>query len=427
MKLTERQQRFALGATASVVAHALLALALWRASTLPSPFEARPAQPQSIEIVLQETAPRKAPPATTAASPALSAAPVKKAARAQDRARSHPAAIAQAAPAVPAVPATPSAAAPKGGTSAEGSGDGSRSGGEDGVALVPWTEPWLRAEGLAAGPSPRGTRSGGAGTNLDKPGEALGIGPAEPDELPRATPIVPESAEAANRRVRGRIDGFASAYKAQQRAEFADVYWRKLREKLSKDFQVPYEVWTGGSKSGGRQLVAKLTDQHVKDMAAYGKSGNPFEGQAGAPGSHRSLAADVAAQGLEQRGVLGSAMATEMLGRFVSTATNEQLVVRVLISQRDDGAVADVALADSSGNTAYDRLALKQARALLGAELKQLGPMPREGRRSLWAFETDFHLAVGLGCGLDAYFVPRDCFTPGQKSARSKVRLEAIY
>jgi hypothetical protein len=80
--------------------------------------------------------------------------------------------------------------------------------------------------------------------------------------------------------------------------------------------------------------------------------------------------------------------------------------------------------------TAYDRLALKQARSLLGKELEKLGPLPPEGRKSLWAFETDFTLVPPIpmaGCALDAFFVPRDCIYPLQKRVRSKVSLEAIY
>ena len=106
------------------------------------------------------------------------------------------------------------------------------------------------------------------------------------------------------------------------------------------------------------------------------------------------------------------------------------LTARVLISQGEDGRVADVALVGPSGNTAYDRLALKQARSLIGDELKQLGPLPPEGRRSLWAFSTEFHVIPplpGMGCALDAYFIPRDCTTPFKQQSSSRIRLEAIY
>src|SRR5262249_1560517 len=105
-------------------------------------------------------------------------------------------------------------------------------------------------------------------------------------------------------------------------------------------------------------------------------------------------------------------------------------VARILVSQREDGTLADIALVGASGNMAYDRMALAKARTLLGKELERLGPLPREGRKSLWAFETDFHIIPPMpiaGCQLDAFFIPRECYYPLQKKTRSRVRLEALY
>jgi len=261
-------------------------------------------------------------------------------------------------------------------------------------------------------------------------GHALGLAELRPDDLPRAEPIAPESGEAVRRRMAGRIDGFARAFNAHERAQSPDVYWRNLRQALEKRFQVPFEIRDQGGGGAARGLGA-LAQQYQRDAAGYGKSGNPFAGDPAAPGAPRSLAGDAAAAGLEQRGIGPAAeLATSMTMRQWAAANTNRLVTHVLISQTDDDALSEVTLIDPSGNGAYDRLALSQARGLLGKELEQLGPLPREGRRTLWAFETEFTVLPPLpimGCGLDAYFVPRDCAYPMKKTARSRVRLEAIY
>jgi hypothetical protein len=294
-----------------------------------------------------------------------------------------------------------------------------------------WSEPWRDQEGLARGGTKDGAGAGGGfTTTLRDPGGALGVGPASPEELPSAEPIVPESNEVARKRVQGRVQGFAESFKAHARAEIPDVYWRNMRQELERGFEVPYEVYSGGP-TGGRSAANRLVQQYTADASGYGKTGNPFAGDPNAPGAPRSLQADAMAQSLQAHGfsevTLGQA---EMMGRAMDAATADQLVARILVSQREDGTLADVALVSASGNMAYDRIALTRARTLLGKELQKLGPLPREGRKSLWAFETDFRIIPPMpvaGCQLDSYFVPRDCFYPLQKKTRSRVRLEALY
>ena len=102
-----------------------------------------------------------------------------------------------------------------------------------------------------------------------------------------------------------------------------------------------------------------------------------------------------------------------------------RLVASVRVTQREDGSLFAVELLGTSGNAAYDRLVLGQARSL-GA--LQLGP-PRQGLETLWAFETEFSQIPPLpiaGCALDD-FIPRNCWYPLQKLVRSRVRLQAIY
>ena len=406
MQAWRRHWRFALGAAASVLLHAVLLLLLSRVRPEPSK---PPARTPAIEFMLLESAVTKAKVSSPTGAPRAATTSERKQSKASRV--GPPKALATAPRAAPAAP---------GSTTARPDDPGAE-------RLPAWSEAWREGEGVGIG---SGSGKPALSLTLNQPGVALGIPEAQPDELPRAERIVPESAETARRRVAGRIDGFAQASNAYRRAEFPDVYWRHLREKLEKGFQIPYEIRDDKSGGGPGKAVARLADRHQRDAAAYGKSGNPFAGEANAPGVPRTLAGDTAALGLEQRGIAQGTLATEMFMRQVGTVSGSQLVARVLISQAEDGKVAEVALADSSGNFAYDRMALKQARLLLGDELLTLGPLPREGRRSLWAFVTDFQRMPPLplmGCGLDAYFIPRDCLGPMSKTARSRVRLEAIY
>lgn len=413
MKSGTRQRRLYLGAAASLLLHVLLAAWLVRSRPAPLLQPPRP-KPPAIEIALQERPAR--PPAPSAGPSAAERKPSRPPATAKRRlpapARLPPAAVA-------AKPVEPASAAIAG----KGGADSER-----------WSSAWRADEGLDVPEGqPRGGATGGGlamALPSDRLGDALGIVPAQPDQLPRAEAIVPESSEVAKKRIQGRIDGFAQSFNAHERAQVPDIYWRNFRDELAKAFKVPYELYDQGGRGGGR--MAALAQQYGKDLGAYGKTGNPFVGEKkGAPGAPYDLQEDVAHQQLAGRGLSEIALGqVELLQRNLQAATSQQLVARILVSQLPDGTLADVALIDRSGNTAYDRLALQQAKSLVGKELSQLGPLPREGRRSLWAFETDFTILPPLpiaGCALDAYFVPRECYHPLKKMARSRVRLEALY
>ncbi len=91
-----------------------------------------------------------------------------------------------------------------------------------------------------------------------------------------------------------------------------------------------------------------------------------------------------------------------------------------------------MALAGSSGNKAYDKMALDKAETMTAGESDEdeLGPPPKALRRTLWAFESDFSQIPPVpvvGCSFDAYFVPEDCFYPLKKFVKPRVKLRAIY
>ena len=111
----------------------------------------------------------------------------------------------------------------------------------------------------------------------------------------------------------------------------------------------------------------------------------------------------------------------------VDSPFHTKLVVRILLTQTLDGAVEHAALAASSGNPIYDKLALDLAWGLGKGGL--LGPPPKDHRRSLWAFDTDFLQMPPIpvaGCAFDG-FIPKDCYYPFKKSIKAGVKLEAVY
>ena len=131
-----------------------------------------------------------------------------------------------------------------------------------------------------------------------------------------------------------------------------------------------------------------------------------------------------------ERGLSAQTLVGLDLARSEHSPFHHRLVVRVMIRQRDDGGLLDATIVDPSGSAGFDKLALAQTRALARLELHKLGAPPREGRTTLWAFEADFNMVPPLpiaGCGFDAYFMPGECFWPGKRSVRSRIRLEAIY
>ena len=178
--------------------------------------------------------------------------------------------------------------------------------------------------------------------------------------------------------------------------------------------------------------MGALVDAWKKQAAAYGRSGNPFGGLPDAPGARKPLHEEFLGLANEDRGLrslsLGPTLNLGMVRAAAAASGNTwhfRLVASMRVTRREDGSLFAVELLGTSGNAAYDRLVLGQARSL-GA--LQLGP-PRQGLETLWAFETEFSQIPPLpiaGCALDD-FIPRNCWYPLQKLVRSRVRLQAIY
>jgi hypothetical protein len=232
--------------------------------------------------------------------------------------------------------------------------------------------------------------------------------------------------------VKRRIESWAGDFKAKDRAQYRDAYWQTLEDALGRGFQPDWEA--GDRGPGERSAVARFFDGWQRSASAYGKTGNPFS--EGGPGTRRPLGLELTSLGNQERGLASPSLAGvpgpgANIGFAIETAAvdgtafTRRLVATLRITQRDDGSLFSVELLGTSGSSAYDKLAVAQARAL---DRLRLGA-PRQGRETLWAFETDFIRippAPIAGCGLDD-FVPKDCWYPLQKRTRSRVRLLAIY
>jgi outer membrane biosynthesis protein TonB len=230
-----------------------------------------------------------------------------------------------------------------------------------------------------------------------------------------------------------RIEGWFSDEKARQRAQATgrDAYWQAVEDGLRRGFDPGWDVLEQGPNVPKSRLGV-FFETWKKQAASYGATGNPFAGVPGAPGTIRPLHAEFTDLANEDRGLRGvsfdpTVQVFNLL--FAGAPTSAQawwpnsLVALVRITLREDGSLFGVELAGTSGNKAYDRLALGRARSL-----NKLALAP-PALVTLWAFETDFTQAPPLpiaGCALDD-FIPKNCWGPLQKRVRSRVRLMAIY
>ena len=232
--------------------------------------------------------------------------------------------------------------------------------------------------------------------------------------------------------VERRIEGWFSDEKAKQRAQSGrDAYWQTVEDRLRQGFDPGWDVLDQGPK---RSRLGAFFETWQKQAASYGQTGNPFAGVPGAPGTTRPLNEEFIRLANEDRGLRSASSFPIMPQLFNmlyvgSTAAGEKgpngLVALVRITLREDGSLFAVELAGTSGNAAYDRLALGKARAL---SMLPLGVAP-PGLVTLWAFETDFTQVPPVpiaGCALDD-FIPKNCWVPLQKQIRSRVRLMAIF
>ena len=230
--------------------------------------------------------------------------------------------------------------------------------------------------------------------------------------------------------VRRTVEGWASDTAAQERARTApDRAWRNFGDILSNGFDPGWDILDQGPPEGSGQIRSQFWDSWKRQAQAYGKTGNPFD-----PEPRRSLNQEVLSLRNEDRGLGGVSLGSVPQGMInfdivaqglAGNSFTRQLVAQVKITQREDGTVFAVEIFGTSGNAAFDRLALAQAR-----KLDKLGIAPPKGSHAtLWAFATTFTQvppAPIAGCGLDD-FIPKHCFYPLQKSTRSRVTLLAIY
>jgi hypothetical protein len=297
--------------------------------------------------------------------------------------------------------------------------------GEDPAA---WSRDWRIGEGIdrsGGGVSlrlehPEGVRGPGGGTEGD--GSA---GPVR--EKSREEKLAEEQAT-----VERRVEGWLSDTKAKDRAQTRDGYWQTVEDALGRGFNPGWDVLEHGPDETKSSTAGAFVEAWKKQAAAYGKSGNPFDGLPDAPGARKPLHEEFLELANEDRGLRSSSLGPTLnLATLTAAAAASgktwhfKLVASVRVTQRQDGSLLAVELLGTSGNAAYDRLVLGQARSL-GA--LRLGP-PRQGLETLWAFETEFSQIPPLpiaGCALDD-FIPKNCWHPLQKLVRSRVRLQAIY
>jgi len=307
-------------------------------------------------------------------------------------------------------------------------------------ALAP--VPDIRAEDEQAS-LPRDWRADG----IYRPGGRLSLELAHPENaLPDRSPqgdgskgLVQEKSRAEKLAeekeiVSRRIESWVSDAKGKQRAEAGrDGYWQAVQDRLARGFDPGWDVLEQGPKDAPRSSLGAYLDSWKKQAAAYGRSGNPFSGLAGAPGATRPLHEEFTELANADRGLdsvsLGKTLQPFSMvlaaGAVSGTVWHHSLIALVRISLRGDGSLLAVELSGTSGNTAYDRLVLGKARSL-GTLPSGTAPLARE---TLWAFETDFTQIPPLplaGCALDD-FIPKNCWRPLQKLQHSRVRLLAIY
>jgi hypothetical protein len=231
-----------------------------------------------------------------------------------------------------------------------------------------------------------------------------------------------------------RLEGWGPDIKARERARLGrDAYWQPVENTLAHGFAPGWDVIEQDGRNAVLSALGAYLQGWQKQAEAYARTGNPFARLPDPPGAVTPLNQDFIGLANSDRGLdsvsLGGVQQplamTLAAGAVSGSNFSHQLVTLVRITLREDGSLFAVQLAGTSGNRAYDELALVKARSL---DKLHLGPAPL-GRETLWAFETDFTESPPVplaGCALDD-FVPTHCWHPLQKLKHSRVRLVAIY
>jgi|GEM_PF-4031549 len=376
------RRRFGAAIVASAVVHGLLLLALWLAPPLEPPAPT-PQAPIEIEIV------ESPPPEPEGASPGALETANEAPGRAAPDTRAEP-----RAPRVAAKVGAPSSGPrPRGDGAPEGS-----------LTVVP-EEP----------PRPIDER-------FREPKELdlrLPVAPPQDEPAPAAPPL-PE-----DRRIEQRLNELFAEDRAVETARSRpDGYWFQLRHRLEKDFSPPMEIVEAGPGSDNAGMKGAI-DSYLSEAAAFGATGTPYGDDPLVPGGRRGFAHEVADD-----------VATRVFNRPQQEAIGDtaylsrKLVAVVEIEQGPDGSLSGAHLVSSSGIPAYDRIALDHVGKGGAAFAEALGPPPPQGRRTRWAFTSMLRIvppAPIVGCSVDAYFIPQECFYPMKKILRHRVRLLAVY
>jgi len=249
-------------------------------------------------------------------------------------------------------------------------------------------------------------------------------------------PSLPEDAKVSGARVRRRVKAWIEDFKAVERAEFPDGYWTQVRERLAGGFKPDWSILEGGARPPGSPSpgLRSAIEGYRANAERFGARGSPFGRDPAAPGGREDRTGETGDLLRDIPGGSGglSPAARGLLDwrRGGGGIFHDELTALVLLSQAEDGSVVSAEIVESSGNGAYDRLVMERARSLGEDAARELGPPPRQGRRTLWAFATAFDMvppAPMAGCGLDAYFVPQDCAWPLKKTVKPRVKLRAVY
>jgi len=70
---------------------------------------------------------------------------------------------------------------------------------------------------------------------------------------------------------------------SSERKAGRDGYWQAVQDRLARGFDPGWDVLEQGPKDAPRSSLGAYLDSWKKQAAAYGRSGNPFSGLAGAP------------------------------------------------------------------------------------------------------------------------------------------------
>ncbi|WP_242360008.1 TonB C-terminal domain-containing protein, partial [Anaeromyxobacter sp. SG17] len=269
---------------------------------------------------------------------------------------------------------------------------------------------WFEAQGLGAERAPAGR-------------EALAVSP--PASL--FSPGGGDGEEAPAARAKRRVDGMLAEMRARDLARYPDASWMDLRDALAGGFAPDFGVLRGGGQ-GTRDLLADTAGAYLGAAEAYGRSGRPFENGPDAPGRvapGTDATVHAAAEGDRERESLVAGIDALAATGGKGLAWSKALVTVVAVTEDGDGVVTEARVVASSGNPAHDRLALAQARGLIGRS-----PSRRlAGTTTEWAFVTELSVIPPVpvaGVAFDANFKPKGFVYPLKRKAKSRIELVAV-